>query len=312
MDKSRAGFSFRKSMRGFNKDDVIQYISEENKRFMQEKSDYEDKLRDADLQIADMLKKLEELKEYYDGILRSKDEELSQIKEVASVTSTKLQEAEIRETQAIDENNRLQALLKGCEEQLTQYAEKISQYESIIAAAESDKQEYERVKAENEYIREKYKSLDAEFQAMVMKVRAIESSPVSYSTPRESHEDPFQSPRGYISKTKNGSNDERKQGENGYTEAVRRSYSPNTQEISEKAITSILAINDNVKQYMNDCVGEFDSYSRDIAEGLTRLADEISERCRMLDERIKAHKTLVSENIDSIYGRYDSSKQNEN
>jgi len=311
MDKSRAGFSFRKSMRGFNKDDVVQYISEENKRFMQEKTVIEEKLSEAEWHIADMARKLEEQKEYFESLLKEKEEELNAAKEEAAAAGNMLSEAEAKASEASAENERLHALVKGCEEQLSQYSERITEFETAFAAQQSDRQEFERVKAENEYIREKYKALEGEFQILSAKERTAESAPSTFSTPRESHEDPFQRTKANHSASKSGYTNQSSAfsySQKSSAPEGRSSDKANSEEVSNKAITAILAINNDVKKYMTDCVGEFDSYSRDISDGLSKLADDISARCKALSEKIKYHKDSVSENIDSIYGGFSSDK----
>lgn len=312
MDKSRAGFSFRKSMRGFNKDDVVQYISEENKRFMQEKTAIEEKLSEAEWHIADMARKLEEQKEYFENLLKEKEEELNAAKESAAAAGNLLSEAEAKASEVSAENERLHALVKGCEEQLSQYSERITEFEVAFAAQQADKQECERVKSENEYIREKYKSLESEFQILSAKARTAESAPSILSTPRESHEDPFQRTRpnnsaskiGYHTQSSAFSNSPKSSASEG-----RSADKANSEEVSNKAITAILAINNDVKKYMTDCVSEFDSYSRDISDSLSKLADDISTRCKVLSDTIKYHKDSVSENIDSIYGGFNHDKE---
>ncbi len=313
------GFSFRKSVRGFNKDDVIKYISEENNRFMQEKTALEEKITEAEWQAAEMYRKLEEQKDHYENLLKTKDaetaaakDETEKAKAEAEKAKAELSEVQAKESAVSAENERLKALLAGCEEQLKQYADKLAQLETVVASKVYEKEEYERLKGENEYIRGKYKTLEAEFCSLSEKLRVIESTPVSASSPRESREDPFQRPAGIRVQSQGHSGipskSVREQGSKAYSAPTSGiGYtSKDSGEISDKAIKTILAVNDTVKGYMSDCVGEFDSYSHDIAESLTKLAEEISERCKALDRKIKAHKDAVSGNIDDIYGGFNS------
>ena len=55
---------------------------------------------------------------------------------------------------------------------------------------------------------------------------------------------------------------------------------------------------------MNDCVSEFDSCSEDISGSVSRLLDEIADRCRLLNERIRAGRRAVTSKLDSKYHEF--------
>lgn len=323
MDKENGAFSFRRSMGGFKKEDVIAYISDENKRFMEEKASLEERIAEAELRLNEAQQKLVDQKLMFDVAINEKNEEIKTANSKIEELNGRLENANAKEAALENENESLRALVKACEEQLGQYSEKIAAIEASAASIAHERQEFENVKAENDYLREKYKALESEFRSLSDRLRVMENSPSTLSSSRETQDDPFQR-RGISVNSKEGSRsgyigqgagfkgesvvqgDNLPKGNTDFTKECGTAASKDPQEVTDKAISSIMAINQDVKRYMSSCVDEFDLYSRDVSSGLSQLAAEISERCKALDEKIRIHKQNVSRNIDSIYNGYNN------
>ncbi len=306
MDKNEKGFSFRKSMRGFNKDDVIKYISDENRRFMAEKSLLESKLTEAEWTITEGNRKADEMKNSFDAVLDAKNDELSNYKSEIEHLKAELEASAVKQKELLDEGEKLRTLINGCEQQLTDYSDKLSKLEAENSVLVNKASYNEDIKSENEYLREKYKALELEFRTLSEKLRELENTPTQYQSPRESKEEPFQKrPRSpYTNKSEvTGAS------QAGYRPIPRtaaRASKEDTRTVSDKAINSIRAIHDDVQSYMNNCVGEFDTYSRDVIDSITKLIAEIEEKCSQLQNRIAIHKQDADRKIDRRYTGYGS------
>lgn len=305
MDNNGNGFTFRKSMRGFNKKDVIAYIGDENKRFMAEKSLLESKLAEAEFTISDSYRKNEEMKSFFDSLIDAKNKEIIESKAEADKLKGDLESANNRQNELLEESANLKTVLTGCEEQLSHYSDKIAELETENAILTEKAKASDDVKAENEYLREKYKALELEFRTLSEKLREIENSPFQYQSPRESKEDPFQKNGYNRSRSNQPPKRSTEAGAAGEKRTASGYFSEDTQQISDKAINSIKAINSDVQTYMNNCVGEFDSYSKDIISSLTSLVAEIDKRCKLLQDRIASHKRIADNNIKSRYNDID-------
>lgn len=306
MDANGKDFSFRRSMRGFNKDDVIKYISEENKRFMAEKSLLEGKLTEAEWTINDGNRKADEMKNSFDAILDAKNKEISDFKSETDKLKSDLANSNSRQVELTDECTQLRTVINGCEEQLQNYSGRIADLEAENAILSAKANSSDDLKAENEYLREKYKVLELEFRTLADKLREIENAPVQYQSPRESKEDPFQKRSNDIYANKNNSTGAGETPSAYRKNTTTRSSSEDARQISNKAINSIKAIHDDVQTYMNNCVGEFDLYSKDIIESITRLVAEIEQRCTLLQNKLAMHKQVTDKCIDRRYNGYGS------
>lgn len=286
MDGNNNGISFRTSLSGFNKNDVIQYISDENSRFAAERASLEERINDSLKKVSESEKRLFDVQRSFNDLVKIKDAEIEKTEaelrekdKIISELSDKLAEKNTEYNSVLSETAKLRALLDSCEEQMKQYTERISVLEEGYSSRQSDDDsklaEIDELKKENAYLKNKYVKLQSEYNSLREKLNSASESASGGAL-------------------RTGSASERSYGKN------------NVEDISQKAIDTIKAINSDVKEYMDSCVGEFDTYSRDITVGISSLLEELAVRCRELNEKIRQHKAQVSDSIDVKFDGFNS------
>jgi chromosome segregation ATPase len=299
-------FSFRKSLGGFNKSDVINFISEENKKFSEERSALQTKLDEETAKAAESEKKTSELQLYYELLLKKKSDDLAQKEKDAEEAAKKAEEALANEGALKAEAEELR---KAAEES----AARADEYEKVIAELrakceayeselESSKRELEAKAAKCEELSAKCTELTEELSAKENEIKEAADKSAAAFVPVEEKAEIAESVDEASPVTARESaswHSDRPVQDSGA-----ETQKEDTETVAEKAIDTIKSINEDVKDYMKGCVGEFDSCSKDITTSISKLLDEIAERCRMLDERIRAERSSVAKKIDDKYGDF--------
>lgn len=313
-DKKKAA-SFRSSLGGFNKKDVVDYITDENRRFSEDRADFEEKLKERDAEITELKEKLEAAEKSNYILKIAKDETSSKLNEctrlseqaeaaLRDMTAKYEQALADKETaekerdnaaasikNAIEESERLHALVDGCTAQIEKYTDRISELEASLQTLKNGsndgKSRNEELVRENEYLKRLYAQLQKKFEDTAAYVSNLEKKVYSLREAIDKSSSASPVCREHI----------------GFDSGKSAN---SVSDISEKAINTIKAINSDVKEYMDSCVDEFDSYSHDVSSSICKLLEDINERCRQLDSRINEHRSNVSKNIDSRFGNYDN------
>lgn len=294
MDENTKTVSFRSSMGGFNKQDVIDYISEENRLFAEERASLEKRINEALTKNAETDRRIYDIQRSFNDLIQLKDREIA---EKAAALQKKDEEiASLNEKIALERSEydaqlaelaRLRAIIEGCNEQMKQYTERISILESGYNSRETDlsgtKAQMETLEKENDYLKRKYIQLQEEYTSL------LERSKVQ-QVPTRTQSQQTRVPADYP----------RRSGNAGREKISDKEF----QDISQKTIDTIKSINSDLRGYVDSCVGEFDSYTRDVTVGISKLLEDIALRCRDLDERIKRYKEEVSDNIDLKFTRF--------
>ncbi len=97
------GFTFRKAVGGFKKEDVIKYISEENRKFAAERDELNGKLAEQTAKAEAAAKKSSELQLYYELLLKKRSEELAEKDAELQAAAKRAQEVENKEKTFNDE-----------------------------------------------------------------------------------------------------------------------------------------------------------------------------------------------------------------
>jgi len=293
------GFSFRKSLGGFKKADVINFISEENRKFSEERATLQSKLDEEVAKAADSAKKSSELQLYYELLLKKKSDDLAQRDRDLEEATKKADAAAANEEslRAEAENSKriadeASAKIGEYENMIAELKAKCEAYEAQIAKAKEDIEAKEAECAElGEKCRELEEKLSAAPEAAEPAEEIIKEAPVDEEVDEE---DTPVTAREYARRDYFGAvEDSEKKPEEEDTEAV-----------TDKAIKTIRAISDDVRNYIGGCVGEFDSCSKDITKSISKLLDEIAERCRLLDERIREERGNVTKKIEDNFGNF--------
>lgn len=298
MDEKTKKFSFRNSIGGFNKSDVVEYISEENKRFADERAEMESRLEESRGKIEESERRLFDAQRSFNELVQIKEREIVRLGGVIGEKDKSIGELNSQLTAVTadrdalsDEVAKLRALLNGCNEQIKEYAERVETLESERASRASSDGEMsartEDLKRENAYLKEKYIKLQNEYDALHTRYES------------EAKAEPKKTGQHTAGRADCAGRDKVKSGKAAVT---RRKE--DVEDISEKAIDTIKAINTDVRSYMNSCVGEFDTYTRDVTVGISKLLEEIAAKCRELEARISKNKSDVSDSIDSKFNDF--------
>ncbi len=315
--EQKNAFSFRKSLGGFNKEDVISFISEENRKFNEEKEALNLKISEeiaradaADdkatvMQLSyEMLSKktAEELAEK-DAIVESANARAAKAEEAEGALKAKiaeltaaLEEASSKASQNDDKIASLEAKCAELEDKCALYKDKCSQLSSELEVEKADKA---RLMTEKDEAIEKISEAEAKIDALserdIPEAAEEAEAEEAEKVPDEPDED-IPSPANLREYARQGGE------RDGEGDNIGEAQS--TQTVAEKAIETIRTINSDVKEYLSDCVGEFDSCSQDITGSISKLLDEIAERCRLLDEKLRSQRNVVSKNIEESFGEF--------
>lgn len=312
--EQKTAFSFRKSIGGFNKDDVINFISEENRKFNEERDALNQKLSEeiaranaADdkatvMQLSyEMLSKktTEELAEK-DAVVADANERAAKAEEAEGALKAKIAELTAALNEASSKAAESKEKLAALEEKYTELERECAQYKeecsSLSSALDKEKAEKDRLVFEKDEAIEKFSEAEAKFEALSeRKIPEETGAKEAADTPEELEEE---------SPAPANLREYARQGGRRNNESDNDSAAQSTQAVAEKAVETIRAINSDVKDYLSGCVGEFDSCSQDITGSISKLLDEIAERCRLLDEKLKSQRNVVTKNIEECFGDF--------
>lgn len=166
MDKNVSDISFRTSLGGFNKQDVIRYISDANRRFVEAREMLEAKVAIAETKAANSASELAETRKYFQSEIKKKDAEIERLtKENAEISDNALGIA--------NENEHLKELLRDCEQRLNDYNDKLV---SIQSSIENERELLKALQVDNEQLKNKYAALDSEYCEALSQLERIKKS----------------------------------------------------------------------------------------------------------------------------------------
>lgn len=297
--ESKNGFAFRKSIGGFNKDDVIDFISDENRKFKEERERLCDKADKEAARALALEREIAELEEKYELLLAKKDEQIE-------TANSALAEAEEKiaafEKVAADYD----AKVAEYEKKVEDYEEKLDSLEKSVRSQDSIISSYEK---KTSYLAARCEDLEASLAA----VPAVE---VKDETPAPITNEDVKTQDLPVDSTVRKAPDAaaKKVAPAPARESARRlSYGSvpydgqdDSEKVAEKAISAIKLINEDVRRYLQGCVGEFDSCSKDITKAISELLYVISERCRMLDEKLKSERECANRRIEQSLSDFEN------
>ena len=157
-------FKFRKSMGGFKKEDVVKYISEENRKFAEERAALQTRLDEEIAKSEAAAKKSSELQLYYELLLKKRAEEIAE--KDAALTSASASSADSEKVVA----EAVAAAKAEAEAKIAELSEKCSGLEGKLAEAENREPERDTAKedalsAELEEAKAAAEALKAELEA---------------------------------------------------------------------------------------------------------------------------------------------------
>ena len=166
MNNNVSEVSFRTSLGGFNKQDVIRYISESNRRFAEAREMLEVKVAIAEAKASESASQLSETRMHYQNEIENKDAEIERLtKENAEISEMAMSIA--------NENEHLKELLRDCEQRLNDYNEKLV---SIKLSIENEHDKLNALQVDNEQLKNKYAALDSEYAEALSQLEKIKKS----------------------------------------------------------------------------------------------------------------------------------------
>lgn len=162
-DSKITELSFRTSIGGFNKSDVIKYISEMNRRLAERREVLEQRTSEAEAKVSASAAELSETRAYFLSVVEKKDEEIAALtKEIADIKET--------ESDAVVENEQLKAMLQDCQARLKNYSEQLAAIEAShkenIAAIEKERERSYSLHTENEELRDRCAAMGTEMEEL--------------------------------------------------------------------------------------------------------------------------------------------------
>lgn len=282
--------SFRSSIGGFNKKDVVEFITDENRKFSEEKARLSEEIESKERIVSELEAKVTSLFNE-NGMLR--DEMLKTGEKLTSVVHSAEEYKQYAEKTISD--------LTASYSQLTSHTAEIEkERDNALSEVEKSNTENAHLKqaaGENAKTLAKYLKHIEELEAASDSSKECSANVNELRGENEALraiiaqlQENFNSASGYITQL-----EERLEELNSIY--AQRDAS-NVSNVTEKAIDSIIAINDDVKDYMGSCVDEFDKYSQDITSGIAKLLEDMSDRCRKLETKIAESKNAAMKNID--------------
>ena len=293
INTAEKAFAFRKALGGFNKDDVIDFISDENKKFKAEREELKDRIESEARHAAELEEALASLRAEYEKRLAAKDKEIETLSKRASEAEAKIEAFE--------------KVAADYDEKIEKYEKAIAEKDRIIAAKDETVAALE-TEASNLALRNG--ELTAGYSALIERLNSFpaakEEAPKEVKIEKEivpPHEMPAAPIAPKIdSVSKRTPVTARESARQLFNGSIPRAQNDDkeaqTRLIAEKAIRAIEAINEDVRRYLAGCVGEFNECSKDISNEIAKLLYVISERCRVLDDRLKAQKEKSDVRID--------------
>ena len=132
-------FTFRKSVGGFKKEDVIKYISEENRKFAAEREELNGKLAEESSKAEAAAKKSSELQLYYELLLKKRSDDIAEKDAELAAAAKKAEELAAKEASFEAEKEKIRAdAAKELEELKASYEAKLCALEEKCAAYEAE------------------------------------------------------------------------------------------------------------------------------------------------------------------------------
>lgn len=311
------GFKFRKSMGGFKKEDVIKYISEENRKFADDRAALQARIDEEVAKSEAAAKKSSELQLYYELLLKKRADDIAE-KDAAIASASERTEKAVADAVAAAK---------------AEYEEKIASLNAKLAAAESREPERDTAKedalcAELEEARAKVDAIKAENEALKSENEALKAENDALKAECDELKSKYEEALAAVPVTDDGAveelkalneelqtkNDELKAEFDALKEELENAVpdeeaepfandTPVTARESARQDEPSQTASTRGAEAPQKRISTFDQRRDEVSDSISSLLEEIAYRCRLLAAYIKigAEKDDVARKIDEEF-----------
>ena len=314
------GFKFRKSMGGFKKEDVIKFISEENRKFAEDRAALQSKIDEEVAKSEAAAKKSSELQLYYELLLKKRADDIAEKDAAIASASEKTEKAvadAVAEAKAEYDGKIAELGAKLAEAESREPERDTAKEESLAAELEEAKAKAEALKAENEALKAENEALKAENDALKAEAEELKAKYEEALAAVPVTDDEAVEELKALNEELKAKNDELKAEFDALKEEVENAEPD--EEAEPFANDTPVTARESARQDGLSCgsqkaspcgaeapqkrVSAFDQRPDEVSDSISSLLEEIAYRCRLLAAYIKigAEKDDVARKIDEEF-----------